>query len=649
MYLYTVFPLNKIAYADELSYFGARDIKPGTLVEIPFRSQQIPALVVVSEPLENQKANLKKASFGVRKITRELGVSPFRPTFIKSIALLAKYYGIPAALFWSTIVSKEFFDITFLTTLSTLTSHKNTKKQIHKPRVFWGKLNERITEYKKQIAEAKAQNKSVFICVPTEAAVCTLAKELGSYNETDSSFFVLTGSMTATARKKVLLQSLSQKTPVVYIATPRFFALTGIKTCITILEHESATTWISSFQNYTFDWRTLISFLQEESGEQLLYADTRISFTTETYLKNRAYEPLVSPQKDFFVQHAKPKKELLLSNRYTLQNGKNGFALFPPETKHVLENALLRGQNIFIYCLRNGFAQTFICNDCKHIATCVTCATPLGITKTADSTIHAFCSFCRQKSTVEEQCTNCSSWNLVALGTGIERVVSEFENLYPNVPFAAVSDAYTPKEKQLTTALDAFTSGDVRVLIGTERARRQLAAKVDVCIVSSFESLLAIPHFRISERVIELLYELRSLTRETLVLHTNQKNIALLNIQDQKSYDAWYTEECAVRKKFSYPPFGYMATLESDTKNPTDLHKKIFEAQKILTEQSILGTFNKKRNAKTKTITVSFLIKIPEQLHVPNQTRVETRNVFLRKLRSQLGAGWRVHPEKESF
>lgn len=648
MYLYTVLPLKKIAYADELSYYGVREIASGTLIEIPFRSQQIPALVIACEPLSNQKGNLKKASFNVRKITRELGPSPFRASFVQNIGLLAKYYGVPSAVFWNTIASKEFLESEFLEIIANTSTQKNKKKALELPEVFAGTFEERVAEYVKRAIEAKEKGVDIFICAPTEREVLVLSATLKEKNNLLAQY-TLHGGLTDKARKKVILESVSAKSPVLYVATPKFFALLGIKQCGIILEHESAPTWVTSFQQSSMDWRTLFAVAAEESGRGILHADTRLSFTTETYLQNDLYAGHKTKHKDAFIQHHAPKKEHFSSSKYTQPDGKNVFALFPPETRHLLENALLREKNIFIYCLRNGFAQTVICNDCQTIHSCPNCAAPLSVAQAKDGTRTALCGICHKKSLPPDQCVVCGGWNMTLLGVGIERVVEEFKKLYPSIPFAVVSDAYTPQEKNVKVAVDSFYAGDVRVLIGTERARGLLVDGVDMCVVTSFESLLAIPHFRISERVIELLYELRSFTRDTLVIQTNQKENPLLHVEDEKSYRDWFQQEYAGRKALGYPPFGYMATIEIATKDASDLKKKLTEAEAILAGKKITASPTRKIYGKERIVTLSLLLKIPEGLESPGTKRIKQRLALLEILRQELGSHWRVIPEKESF
>ena len=76
MHIVTVYPIVKGAFREELTYWSSHTFSVGSIIEVPLRGRNIPALVSEVTPATHAKSQIKQASFITRKIekTKELHV-----------------------------------------------------------------------------------------------------------------------------------------------------------------------------------------------------------------------------------------------------------------------------------------------------------------------------------------------------------------------------------------------------------------------------------------------------------------------------------------------------------------------------------------------------------------------------------------------
>ena len=68
MKIVTVIPLKRGVLKEEFTYFSAKNIEDGDIVNIPMRNQKNLGLVVSSSDVAKEKSNIKGMSFNLKKI-----------------------------------------------------------------------------------------------------------------------------------------------------------------------------------------------------------------------------------------------------------------------------------------------------------------------------------------------------------------------------------------------------------------------------------------------------------------------------------------------------------------------------------------------------------------------------------------------------
>ena len=67
-----------------------------------------------------------------------------------------------------------------------------------------------------------------------------------------------------------------------------------------------------------------------------------------------------------------------------------------------------------------------------------------------------------------EACESCSSANLDRVGYGTERIASALAEVFPDVEIARIDRDSTRRKGSLQAQLDKATSGEARILVGTQ-------------------------------------------------------------------------------------------------------------------------------------------------------------------------------------
>ena len=99
-----------------------------------------------------------------------------------------------------------------------------------------------------------------------------------------------------------------------------------------------------------------------------------------------------------------------------------------------------------------------------------------------------------------EKCAKCDSWNLTALGIGMERVHQELSEKFPSMKIFRIDSDSSPTQKIATKTIEAFYESPGSLLLGTEMALLYLSEKIDSTAIVSIDSFFSLPDFRVNEK-----------------------------------------------------------------------------------------------------------------------------------------------------
>ncbi len=574
MFIVQVVPIARGIGKETLSYFTASsDIKPGSIVRVPVRSREIPALVISSMDATEAKAELKSSTFAVRKIGKLKVLPLFQPEFVDAAKDAAEYFAGSTGSVLATITPKtilEHAEKVLPVEIKAVDAKAVTAK--HEPYVIQADEEERLAHYKSLIREQFARKKSVFFCLPTiqdtKRIFETIPKGIEPYT------YVLNSSLSKKDLVATWNKIISEPHPVLIIATGSFMGIPRGDIGTIIIERESSSGYKLQIRPY-IDIRTIAEFYSKRTGAKLIFGDILLRVETLWRTKNGELSELsplkfrsISTVQDVVVDMKKYK---------TLDTPE--FRIISNELQALIEKSKENNENLFIFAARRGLAPTTVCGDCGTTVLCTRCSAPIVLHRAGDENFF-LCHRCGERRTAEERCKNCNSWKLTTLGIGIELIEETLKNMYPDVKIFRMDKDCITTHKQALTLTNQFYNSPGSILLGTEMALVYLEKPVENSAVATIDSLFSIPDFRINEKIMNILLKMRSLTQKIFVVQTRSRDQHVFDYATKGNLMDFYREEVEGRKILQYPPFSMLIKITIRGTKP-----RVVEDMKFVEEQ----------------------------------------------------------------
>ena len=228
---------------------------------------------------------------------------------------------------------------------------------------------------------------------------------------------------------------------------------------------------------------------------------------------------------------------------------------------------LEEGGQAMVFVNRRGFAPTLLCNDCGAAADCDRCD--------AHMTVHARqdrlrCHHCGAERVVPRVCERCGSERLDRVGHGTERIADALEAAFPNVRVARIDRDSTRRKGALERQLDLATSGEARLLVGTQMlAKGHHFPKLTLVGILDADRGLFGTDFRSLEHMGQLIVQVagragREARRGTVLIQTRNPDNAMLTTLVNEGYPAFAAAVLEERRDAALPPFSFVALLRSE-------------------------------------------------------------------------------------
>lgn len=571
MYLIRIIPIARGIAKEELSYFSREDIVPGTLVTVPVRRRDVPGLVVSSAPVRDVKTEVRTASFALRKLKTKNNGHIVSEAFVRAASYTADFHATSTgAVLYQTIPQ------TVLTAgiKAPHTEPAPGTSSAHEVRVLQAQRTERYAEYKNSVRETFARGGSVLLVAPTvrEAEILyhTVSRGIETYTH------LITSALTKKNLIGAWKKAVSEKHTVLIIATPGSVSIPRHDIKTIIIEREQSSLY-HLVGRPNLDVRVLLEAFAREKNIRLIRADLPISVESAYKLKRGRY-----------VSHPKTPPRIQFESRTALvdmrtQKGvleKNTFKLLSDELVDTTNDVLAHGGRVFLFAVRRGLSPTTICQDCGTTVACNVCGAMVSLHHSREHNMF-LCHSCGASRDAHERCKNCSSWRLVALGVGIERVFEEAQKKFPEARILRIDRDSTHTKTQAQKTAELFFKTPSSILIGTEMALTYLEERIDCTAVVSLDTLLSLPVWNIYEKIFSLLMRLREQTDSLLLIQTRHAHTPILQDALSLNISHFFGEELRDRKQFSYPPFSILIKVTA-TGTKVQVQKLIEEAATVL-------------------------------------------------------------------
>lgn len=570
MYIIEVIPISRAISIDTLSYFTSKDIPVGAIVDIPLRKKITQGIVVSSKNASDIKAEIKKAEFSLKKIDKIKANHFFSTEFIETAHDMARYHATSIGAILDSIVP-DYILKNSLKLKNDLKSELEIKKTkvISEKYLVQGDDDERFSTWKSLIRQEFARKKSLIFVLPTiedtENTFKLLEKGVPGYA------FMLHGSLT----EKVIIETWNkihdENHPIVIVMTAPFLSICRNDIETIILERESSRAYKLPRRPFTDIRQFIITFAIKNNlklfcADNLLRIETLFQKDEGEYIEASPFKfRSLSTANDFLIDMKNDKEFKIISN----------------ELSNLIENCKNKSESMILLATRRGLAPSTICGDCQYMVLCNTCSSPVVLHKNGDKSFF-MCHRCGERRSSAEYCKICNSWKLIPLGIGIDLVVEKIKEKFDDIEiFKIDSDSSRAVKNSAKNVVAKFKSRPGNILIGTEMMLQYLHDKVENSAIISLDSLLALPDFRIQEKILYNLIRIRALTTKNFLVQTRKTDEKVFEYGLKGNMSEFYKNTLEERKRFNYPPYSTLIKITLEGKKDT-IVKEMEKVQTIL-------------------------------------------------------------------
>jgi primosomal protein N' (replication factor Y) len=384
----------------------------------------------------------------------------------------------------------------------------------------------------------------LFVCVPQIADAYV-------YRLPDRSSTKLFSRLTNTKLTNRLQTIAESKIDVVY-GTPQFLSVIAGKIDQIALVGEGNNTYKGQHRPFA-DGRGFI----RHAAATLQIPIHSFAYLLQPETFHAAKDRLQKPDK---TDKEKPKTRLVDMKEIATEE-KNKVNVFSSAVADQIRRAK-DSETTLLFVARRGRRPFTVCNDCGETLACPECDLPLRLDE-SETDREFVCTTCGYQTTSAKTCMACGSWDLSALGIGLQFVKDILKNTVPDTPLKVVTGDTTDPKK----AIEDFQNQESGLLLCTQAGVNWLSQPVDNTAIVTADSLLAVPDLGISTKIMRLGKKLQAFTKRSFIVQTRMAESRLLELLTENDKQKFYDYELGVRKQFMYSPFSTLVKLSMADKS----------------------------------------------------------------------------------
>ncbi len=245
--------------------------------------------------------------------------------------------------------------------------------------------------------------------------------------------------------------------------------------------------------------------------------------------------------------------------------------------EEAIRGTLDKKEQALLFLNRRGFSTLTLCMKCGEQVHCPHCSIPVTLHRGARPTL--LCHYCNWQGPIPEKCDACKDGPIQQVGLGTEKVEEELKAKFPKARIARMDLDTTRKAGSHDEILDRFRKHETDLLVGTQMiAKGHDFPGVTLVGIVGADVGLALPDFRASERVFQLLVQVagragRGEKEGTIYLQTfHPDHLSIVSAARHDTQGFW-ERELELRKDLEYPPFCKLGLLIYRAKDEKKAHR----------------------------------------------------------------------------
>ena len=242
-----------------------------------------------------------------------------------------------------------------------------------------------------------------------------------------------------------------------------------------------------------------------------------------------------------------------------------------------------RGAQVLIFLNRRGYAPTLICTGCGKVAECERCD--------ARMTVHAAshrlrCHHCGAEGPMETECVDCGpAWR--PLGHGTERLEEALQARFPGETVTRIDSDSTRLKGTMTSALAMATSGETRILVGTQMLSKghHFPNLALVAVINADQGLFS-TDFRGGERLAQSIVQVagragREARQGEVIIQTAFPDHPFWHELLHGGYHGVAERALSERERTLWPPFSRLALIRASATRREEAHGFLERARQL--------------------------------------------------------------------
>jgi primosomal protein N' (replication factor Y) len=248
-----------------------------------------------------------------------------------------------------------------------------------------------------------------------------------------------------------------------------------------------------------------------------------------------------------------------------------------PTLEQAIQTTFEKGEQTLLFLNRRGYAPLTLCRNCGHRFQCPRCTAWL-IEHRRTGKLH--CHHCDHYVRMPDVCPECHEPDtLAACGPGVERVLEEVKQKFPEAKVLVLSSDTATTHDELRQMLDNIQEGYVDIIIGTQIiAKGHHFPKLTTVGVVDADLGLTGGDLRATERVYQLLHQVagragREKEQGQVFLQTFTPEFRVMQALSSGQRDDFLEVELAEREAANMPPFTRLAGIIVSGRDETQVEE----------------------------------------------------------------------------